>query len=127
MYTTRQVIDSYYEAVNSGDWDAWLSLFDDDVVMDEQLGGHIEGAASLKGAGAGIEKGYSKFQMHPEHIVVQGDEAGVFWHLDAANASGVPIDAYGANFFRVEGGKIVYARTIHDTVPFKPFTDQKLD
>jgi ketosteroid isomerase-like protein len=124
---TRQVIDKYYESVNTGDWDTWMSLFDDSVVMDEQLGGHVEGTSTLKGVVEAIQRGYSKFQMHPEHIVVQGDEAGVFWHCEAANASGVPIDAYGANYFRVQGGKVVYERTIHDTVPFKPFTDQKLD
>ena len=37
-----------------------------------------------------------------------------------------PIDAIGANYFQVHDGKITYMRTIHDSVPFKPFTDQKL-
>ncbi len=73
-----------------------------------------------------INKGYSKFQMHPLHIVVQGEHAAVIWRTESANASGVPIDAVGANYFQVRNGKITYMRTIHDSVPFKPFTDQEL-
>ena len=39
---TKDVIDRYYETANAGDWDAWCDLFTDDMVMDEQLAGHIE-------------------------------------------------------------------------------------
>ena len=30
----------------------------------------------------------------------------------------------GANFFQVQNGKIVYMRTIHDSLPFQPFVNQ---
>ena len=122
--TTRQVVDAYYEAVNRGDWDAWLSLFNETVKMDEQLAGHVVGAAVLRGAVGGLKKGYSKFLMNPQHIVVDGEKAAVVWHCEAANAAGVPIDAIGANYFEVVGGYITYVRTIHDSVPFRPFLDQ---
>lgn len=124
--TTRQVVDAYYEAVNRGDWDSWLSLFNETVKMDEQLAGHVVGAAILRGAVGGLKKGYSKFLMHPQHIVVDGEKAAVVWHCEAANAAGVPIDAIGANYFEIVGGYITYVRTIHDSVPFRPFLDQKL-
>ena len=39
---TEDVIDRYYVTANAGDWDAWCDLFTDDMVMDEQLAGHIE-------------------------------------------------------------------------------------
>ena len=124
---TRTVIDRYYETVNAGDWPSWLALFDDHIVIDEQLAGHLEGIETLRGAVGGLERGYSKFLMHPEHVVVDGDEACVVWHCEAANASGVPIDARGANYFRVGDNKtIVYMANFHDTVPFQPFTSQKL-
>ena len=122
----REVIGQYYSYVNAGDWDGWLTLIDDNIVVDEQLAGHAEGASSLAGIGDVIDKGYSKFQMHPQHIVVQGKHAAVVWRTESANASGVPIDAVGANYFQVRNGKITYMRTIHDSVPFKPFTDQDL-
>ena len=122
----REVIGQYYQYVNAGDWDGWLTLMDENIVVDEQLAGHAEGAATLGGIGDVINKGYSKFQMHPQHIVVQGEHAAVVWRTESANAAGVPIDAVGANYFQVRDGKITYMRTIHDSVPFKPFTDQDL-
>jgi ketosteroid isomerase-like protein len=129
--TMREVIDKYYSAVNAGQWDVWLELFTENVIGDEQLAGHFEGIAVLRGARDGITAGYRKFAMHPQHLVVDGDTACVIWRCDATNRDGVPI-AYpndstrpviGANFFRLEGGKIAYMRTIHDSLPFRPFTN----
>lgn len=123
---TTEVISNYYNYVNAGDWSNWLSLFDENIVMDEQLAGHLEGLQTLRGAVGGLEKGYSKFLMHPQSTVVEGNKACVIWHCEAANASGVPIDAKGANFFEVKNGKITYMSNFHDTRPFDPFVNQKL-
>jgi ketosteroid isomerase-like protein len=124
---TREIIDTYYQSVNAGDWDTWLTLFDDNVVIDEQLAGHVEGIGILRGAIDGMKKGYSKFQNKPMHIVVDGDNAAVVSHIEAANASGTPIDARVANYFQIKNGKIAYMANFHDSVPFAPFTTQKLD
>jgi ketosteroid isomerase-like protein len=123
---TRQIIDNYYNYVNKGDWHGWLTLFADDIVIDEQLAGHVEGIEILRGAIGGLERGYSKFQNVPNHIVVDGDQACVVSHISAANASGVPIEANVANYFRVKDGKITYMANFHDSVPFKPFLEQVL-
>src|ERR1019366_6006599 len=93
---TREIVYKYYESVNASDWDTWLTLFDANVVIDEQLAGHAEGASGLRGAIDGIKRGYATFQMHPLHIVIEGDQASVIWHCSAANASGIPIEAHGA-------------------------------
>ena len=61
MPTTREIIEKYYETVNAGNWDAWLTLFSDDVVGDEQLAGHFAGIDVLKGAVGAISRGYSKW------------------------------------------------------------------
>ncbi len=124
---TKQVIDTYYSSVNKGDWDTWLTLFDDKVAIDEQLAGHVEGIDILRGAVGVMKKGYSKFANVPKHIVINGDEACVVSHISAANAAGVPIEANVANYFKLSGGKIVYMANFHDSVPFRPFLDQKLD
>ena len=124
---TREIVLKYYETVNTGNWDGWLALFADNIVMDEQLAGHLEGIALLQGAVGGLKRGYSKFLNQPKYIVVQGSEACVTSHISAANASGVPIEANVANYFRLEGGKIVYMANFHDTVPFAPFVNQKFD
>lgn len=123
---TKSVIDTYYKAVNAGDWDTWLTLFDDRVVIDEQLAGHVEGIEILRGAVGALKKGYSSFQNKPAHVVVNGDEACVVSHISAANAAGVPIEASVANYFRLRAGKIVYMANFHDTVPFQPFVSQDL-
>ncbi len=130
MLTSTQisgVINEYYGAANRGDWDAWLTLFDDNVVVDEQLAGHVEGIGTLRNAVGGMKKGYSRFQNKAQHIVINGDEACVVSHISAANASGVPIEANVANYFRLEKGKIKYMANFHDTVPFAPFVNQKLN
>ena len=124
---TRTLVEKYFVAVNEGDWETWLSLFEENVVMDEQLARHLKGIDVLRGAINVIKKGYSRFQNHPLHIVVEGNRAMALWHIAAANAAGVPIDAKGANYFEAENGKITYMANYHDSVPFKPFTDQKPD
>jgi ketosteroid isomerase-like protein len=129
---TQSVIEKYYDCVNRGAWEEWLTLFSDDVVGDEQLAGHFAGIEVLRGAIDAISNGYSHFNMYPQRIVVEGDAACVVWRCAAANAVGTPI-AYaddperlviGANYFQLQNGKIVYMRTIHDSVPFEPFTNQ---
>lgn len=124
---TQEIINKYYASVNAGDWNSWLNLFDDKIIMDEQLAGHFEGIEVLRGAIGGLEKGYSKFKNYPKHIVVNGNEACVVSRIEAANASGVPIEANVANYFRVKNGKIAYMSNFHDTRPFDPFMNQKLD
>lgn len=123
---TKEVIDKYYDSANAGDWDTWLRLFDDNIVMDEQLAGHLQGISTLQGAIGGIKRGYSKFQNLPQHIIVNGNEGCVVSHISAANATGVPIEANVANYFRVENSKITYMANFHDTRPFDPFVNQKL-
>ena len=121
---TRQVIEKYYESVNAGDWDTWLSLFAEDVKMDEQLAGHVEGIDWLRGVVDAIKSGYEVFQNVPKDIVVDGDRAAAFTHI-TARAGGIDVEADAANYFRLEGGKIAYMANIHDTVPFQPFMAQE--
>lgn len=122
----REIINKYYEYANAGNWDAWCDLFAEDMVMDEQLAGHIEGLATLRPMMAGMGKAYSKFQNIPKHILVDGDQGAVVSHISAANAAGEPIEADVMNYFRFENGKIVYMANFHDSRPFAPFLNQKL-
>ena len=125
----KDVIDKYYELANAGDWDAWCRLFSEDMVMDEQLAGHIEGLAALRPLMKGMKRAYSKFQNIPKHMIVSADgrEAAVVSHISAANAAGDPIEADVMNYFRIQNGKIHYMANFHDSKPFKPFLEQKLD
>ena len=121
--STTEVILKYYANVNAGNWDAWLELFDDNLVMDEQLMGHVEGIGPLTDVAHSLKTGFNKFLMFPVHVVVEGNEAAVIWRFEAETAKGAPINANGANFFRVENGKITYMSNFHDTKPFAPLTE----
>jgi ketosteroid isomerase-like protein len=123
----KAIIDKYYEYANAGNWDAWCDLFTDDMVMDEQLAGRIETLATLRPMMGGMGKAYSKFQNVPKHIIVNGNEGAVVSHISAANAAGVPIEAEVMNYFRFRDGKIAYMANFHDSKPFEPFLNQKLD
>lgn len=116
--STTDVILKYYANVNAGRWDDWLTLFADDLVMDEQLMGHVEGIGALTDVAHSLKTGFKKFLMFPIHVVVDGTDAAVIWRFEAETAKGAAINANGANFFRVEGDKITYMSNFHDTKPF---------
>lgn len=129
--TNHEVIQKYYDCVNSENWDAWLTLFAENVVGDEQLAGHFQGIDVLKGAVGAISKGYNPFRMRPLKIICEGDEACVIWRTESRNSNLVPIaypadpkrEVIGANHFVISNGKITYMRTVHDSLPFRPFTE----
>lgn len=123
--TPRETIEKYYEYVNSNNWKAWCDLFAEDTVLDEQLAGRIEGAATLRaGLSEGI-KGYSRFQNVPKYIIVSGNEGAAVTQISGANMAGVPIECGVMNYFRFDdNGKIIYMANFHDSVPFKPFLEQ---
>ena len=127
LMTTREIIDRYYESANAGDWDNYLALFADNVVIDEQLAGHIEGIETLRDSISGLERGYSRFKNSPQSIVIDDEQVCVVSHIDAANAEGVPIEADAVNYFRLQNDKIIYMANFHDTKPFDPFVNQDLD
>jgi ketosteroid isomerase-like protein len=116
----KETIDLYYQHANAGNWDAWCDLFTDDMVMDEQLAGHIEGLATLRPMMGGMNQTYSRFQNRPKHVIVSGDEGAVVSHISAASASGASIEAEVMNYFRFRDGKIAYMANFHDSRPFAP-------
>jgi ketosteroid isomerase-like protein len=116
----REVIDRYYAAVNMGDWDSWLELFDEHLVMDEQLGGHIEGLETLRGMVGGLKRVYASFQNTPRYIVIDGNQACVVSRITAMTPLGEPIEAEVANYFLIQEGRIIYMANFHDSRPFDP-------
>lgn len=120
----REIIDRYYAYANSGDWDRWCDLFADDLVMDEQLAGHIEGLATLRPMMAGMGSAYSSFANQPREVLLDGQRAAVVSHISAASPAGVPIEADVMNFFTFRDGKIAYMANFHDSAPFAPFLQE---
>jgi ketosteroid isomerase-like protein len=122
----KEIIEKYYEYANAGEWMAWCDLFADDMIMDEQLAGRIEGLDTLRPMMKGMGEAYAKFQNVPKEIIVSGDEGAVVSHISARAAKypDSPIEADVMNFFRFKDGKIVYMANFHDSKPFAPFLRQ---
>lgn len=122
----HDIIRKYYEYANAGKWDAWCDLFADDMVMDEQLAGRIEGLATLRPMMAGMGQAYAKFENRLKEMVVEGDKGAVVSHISACAAKypDEPIEADVMNYFTFKDGKISYMRNVHDSKPFAPFIRQ---
>lgn len=118
----REVIDAYYRHANAGEWGAWCDLFTDNMIMDEQLAGRIEGLAKLRPMMSGFDTMYRRFSNVPKRVIVSGDEGAVVSHISAETPKGEKIEAEVMNYFRFKDGKIAYMANFHDTVPFKPVT-----
>lgn len=105
---------------------AWCDLFADTMIMDEQLGGRIEGLARLREMMKGMGAAYARFQNVPTHIIVEGDRGAAKSHISAAASKypNEPIESDVMNLFIFENGKIAYMSNHHDSRPFTPFLRQ---
>lgn len=127
--TTRELIEAYYKYANAGEWDKWCNLFAEDMVMDEQLAGHIETLKSLRPMIDGMGQAYAKFHNEPKHIIVDGNEVAVVSHISAivAKSPDVPVECGVMNYFRIKNGKIAYMSNYHDSKPFEQLQDKSTD
>ena len=116
--TTKEIIEKYFECINSGDWETWMTLFNDHVVMDEALSGRMEGIQAMRDSVDGIQQQFQKFENHIQEIVVEGDKAMVICRIEAVTTGGTPLESTGANYYKIENGKIVYMASFHDREPF---------
>ncbi len=116
---TTEVLIRYYQLANSGDWKSWCALFAEDMVMDEQLAGRIEGRRQLQTMMGGFDEMYASFQNVPRHYIVSNGEAAAVSHITAVTPAGDRIEADVMNYFRVEAGRIAYMANFHDTIPFQ--------
>jgi len=125
--TAREVIETYYASSERHDRATWLSLFDENLVMDEQIEGRIVGVENLTRVIAKMDQGYASFQNKPNHFVYgdDGQQACVISHISATTRDGTHIECGVANYFQVRGGKIVYMANFHDTRPFESFIQQQ--
>jgi limonene-1,2-epoxide hydrolase len=114
----RAVIDAYYERATAGDWDAWCDLFTDDLVMDEQIAGRVEGIDTLRSLMKGFPAMYPEFANTPLRVLTDGTEAAVVSRIEARTKSGRTIEAEVMAYFQLVGNRIGYFANYHDTVPF---------
>ncbi len=123
---TKEIIETYFHCINQEDWDTWLTLFDDQIVVDEALSGHLEGIQAMGDSVTGIQQLFSKFENHIQEIVVEGEQGMVVCRIEAVTLSGVAIKSVGANFYRIAKDKITYMASFHDRTPFtQAFSSQQ--
>ncbi|MCX5697906.1 MAG: nuclear transport factor 2 family protein, partial [Candidatus Omnitrophica bacterium] len=115
---TKEIANKYFEYVNKGEWDSWLGLFADDVIMDEQVLGRIKGKGALSKAIEGL-RGNPDFHNFPKEFVVEGDQAVVTCNVKTTLPGDKKIDIRVANYYKIKDGKIAYFANFHDTAPFK--------
>ncbi len=115
---TTEVLSRYYQFANAGDWQSWCDLFTPDMVMDEQLAGHVEGRDRLQDMMAGFGAMYASFQNVPRHFIVHDAEAAAVSRITAVTPAGDRIEADVMNYFRIVDDHISYMANFHDTVPF---------
>ncbi len=116
--TTKEIITKYFDCVNSEDWDTWYTLFADDIVFDDAVSGRLEGIEAMKKSVEGITQGFDRFKNFAEETVAEGNKGMAVCRIDAVTKSGKTLDSTGANFFRIENGKIAYMSSYHDREPF---------
>ena len=117
--TTQEIIVKYFECINNADWENWCTLFDEKIVYDDAVSGKIEGMEAIRLAAKGISMGFKSFKNYAIETVVEKNKAMVVCHIDAVAANGKSLDSTGANFYKIENGKIVYVASYHDIAPFK--------
>jgi ketosteroid isomerase-like protein len=122
---TRETINKYYEYANAGEWDKWCDLFADDMIMDEQLAGHIETLTTLRSMMTGMGIAYKQFQNTLHHSIIEGNKAATVSHISALASKhpDIPVEANVMNYFVIENGKISYMANFHDSKPFKPLLE----
>jgi ketosteroid isomerase-like protein len=116
--SVNDILTQYYQLANSGDWDKWCGLFAANVVMDEQMAGHVEGREPLREMMKGFPALYAQFANIPKRTVLEDTRASVISHISATTPGGASIEAEVCNYFEISDGEIVYFSNFHDTAPF---------
>ncbi|HEY2297883.1 MAG TPA: nuclear transport factor 2 family protein [Jatrophihabitans sp.] len=102
---------AYYRAWTAKDFDAAMAFIADDIVCDTPAG-RIAGAEALRG----FMEPFSTIVTRSELIASFGDERTCLLMYDTDT---VPVQhAPGAEFHRVENGKITHITIIFDRQPF---------
>lgn len=120
--TPAEVARACFETMNAGQWEAYLDLFAEHVVMDEQMAGHQEGKDHVRQAVAMLQRLHAlpRFRNDLTRLVANGEQVVAIWHMQLTTAEGQDIECRGANYYEIKHGKIVYMSNYHDTVPYLP-------
>ncbi len=123
MRTTSEVVETYFQSVNEGDWDTWLELFADDVVLIEPIG-ITKGIENLRGGVEVLKKVYLKFENRLITTIIKGERAAAQTHISAITASGAAVEVDVCNIYTIKNGKIAHQKNYLDSKELQPFLDE---
>lgn len=121
--TTEEVVLAYFESVNAGDWQTWLSLFADDASIEEPIG-TLSGIQALTDGTQVLAKVYRSFQNRLLSFFVDGEHACAQTHISAVTASGEAVEVDVCNVYLIQNGKIISQKNYLDSKKLQPFLDE---
>jgi ketosteroid isomerase-like protein len=102
-----------YDDFNSGDVDAVLARFHDEIEWTEPGGGNAP-SGTFRGPGAvasevfgSVPENFDEFTVIVEDARDEGDTVVIAAHFKGKNKSGAELDAHSEHVWEVRGGKIV--------------------
>ena len=111
----RQIIQAYFDRMNSEDWEGLGDLFDEDAVLEAPGFPRQRGRETVRGyfrAALGI---YPKHYDDPVRIVVAGDTVTVNIHYEGTLANGHQLSFDAVDVFDLRDGKIVEQTSWYDS------------
>ena len=121
--TPEEVVLAYFESVNCGDWDTWLSLFADDATLEEPIG-KLEGIQALTDGTHVLSRVYTRFENRLLSFFVSGEHVCAQTHISALTASGESVEVDVCNIYLIQQGKIQSQVNYLDSVHLQPFLDE---
>ena len=121
MSENTDVLKGGYEAFNSGDQQALMDVFAEDVRWEGSNDERVPGAGTFDGRdgalgalGQAVEA-YESISTTPDEFIEQGDTVVVLGHTEARTKSGNDVKVPFAHVWRMEGGKIKRGQLLTDT------------
>jgi ketosteroid isomerase-like protein len=111
----RQIIQAYFDRMNSEDWEGLGELFAEDAVLEAPGFPRQRGRKTVSGyfrAALGI---YPKHYDDPVRIVVAGDTVTVNIHYEGTLANGYQLSFDAVDVFELRDGKIVEETSWYDS------------
>lgn len=104
----KATTERYFDAIENADAEDFTTLFTDDVVFEDPVGGpRLEGHAGMARFHKGLRRAWSNLRMEATAIHARGERAAVAWRAQGASTSGKAIDFEGINVFELaEDGRI---------------------
>ena len=111
----RQIIQAYFDRMNSEDWEGLGDLFDEEAVLEAPGFPRQQGRETVRGyfrAALGI---YPRHYDDPVRIVVAGDTVTVNIHYEGTLANGHRLSFDAVDVFDLRDGKIVELTSWYDS------------